>query len=206
MGVKVSDPGGGDFELPEAGTYSARCYRVIDLGTQHNERFNKDARQVVVSWELIGTEMQSDPESRPFTMHQTYTASLHEKAKLRQHLESWRGRAFTDKELAAFDLDNILGKPCLLGVVHKKTESGKTFANVSAVMAVPKGQPEIGSLVNPCVSFDLDAPDWKAYDELSDRMKERIQASPEYQAHMGEAPPPPSDDDAPPAGDDGIPF
>ena len=60
------------------------------------------------------------------------------KASLRKDLESWRGQPFTKEELKGFDLKNILGASCQLQVVHNVSD-GKTYANIAAVMGLPKG-------------------------------------------------------------------
>jgi hypothetical protein len=74
----------------------------------------------------------------PFLVRRRYTCSLHEKATLRRDLESWRGRAFTDKELEAFDLESLLSVGCLINVIHE-SRNGSTYANVASVMRLPKG-------------------------------------------------------------------
>jgi len=202
MGRYASDPGGGDFEDPEPGTYAARCYRVIDLGTQHSEKYDRDVNRVMVTWELVGTEME---DGRPFSMARFYTNSLHEKAGLRNDLEAWRGREFTEQELSRFDLAQILDKPCLLNVIHK-SKDGKARAQVAAVMALPKGQ-AIGQCANKIVSFFLDEPDWGVFKTLSERLQKQITASPEYKRSMAGTPAPgPDGNEAPPPPDDDCPF
>ena len=67
---------------------------------------------------------------RPFTVRRRYNMSLHKKATLRRDLESMMGRAFTDSELKGFDLESLIGLPCLLNVVHK-TRDGVTYSNVT---------------------------------------------------------------------------
>jgi hypothetical protein len=67
---------------------------------------------------------------KPFTVSKFYTASLGEKANLRADLKNWRGRDFTDEELAGFEAKNILGKPCMLSVVETESE-GKTYSNIA---------------------------------------------------------------------------
>jgi hypothetical protein len=76
---------------------------------------------------------------------------LHEKASLRRDLESWRGRAFTDKELEGFDLENLLLKGCLINVIHEQ-RGGATFANVAGVMRLPKEMtaPRLQGYVRVC--------------------------------------------------------
>ena len=54
--IKTSVGGGGDFELVPAGVYLARCYRMIDIGTQQvtSKKFGtKNVRQVMLYWELL---------------------------------------------------------------------------------------------------------------------------------------------------------
>lgn len=173
----VKDQGGGDFEQPEAGTYSANSYKLIDLGTQTGEYQGKQTvrRQVIIGWEI--DEPMSD--GRPFAVTKFYTASLSEKATLRHDLESWRGRAFTEDELGGFDLHAILSKPCMLTLT--RTDKNKT--KVTAVSKLPKGMPAMKP-VNPPLYFSLDDFDAEVFASLSDGIKRMIMQSPEYQEVM----------------------
>lgn len=201
----------GDFTPPPAGTHRAICYRLIDLGTQQSEFQGKVKRQhkIVVSWELPDEMMEGD-EPKPFSIHQRYTFSLHEKAKLRADLESWRGKAFSEEELVGFDLENLLGKPCLVSIVHEPND-GKVYANVKSVSKLPKTMQAPSAPANVPTMFSLSSPDWGVFEKLSDSMKDTIKKSPEYAqatkpANMGDAP-----DNAPHNGskpdlDDDIPF
>ena len=175
--MMVKDAGGGDFEQPEAGTYSANSYKLIDIGTQTGEYQGKPTvrRQVILGWEL--DEPMSD--GRPFTVSKFYTASLSEKATLRHDLESWRGRAFTEDELGGFDLQGVLGKPCMLTLT--RTDKGKT--KVAAVSKLPKGMTPMKA-VNPITYFSLDDFDVNVFAGLSDGIKRMIMQSPEYQEAM----------------------
>lgn len=80
--------------------------------------------------------------NRPFEVSQKYTLSLHEKAKLTQHLETWRGKKFTDQEKMGFDIEKLIGVGCQVQVIHNITDKG-TYANVSAVLPLGKGQPKL---------------------------------------------------------------
>ena len=181
MGRYATAPEGGDFETPEPGTYPARCYRVIDLGTQHSDLYG-DKNQVMVSWELVGTEMT---DGRPFAITRFYTNSLHKKAMLRQHLEAWRGRSFTDDELGGFDLTTILNAPCLLNI--GENENGKI--KVNAVMAAPKGQ-TVAPLQNETQCFFLDEPNWEVFKGLSDKLRSMIESTAEYRRAVSGEPEP----------------
>jgi hypothetical protein len=198
---KPSD--GGDFLPVPAGTWPAICYRVIDLGTQRTSYLGeaKDTHQVMLSFELKDDEclMREGPKAGlPMTMHQTYTWSMHEKAKLRKALESWRGKKFSDADFGdgGFDVRKLLGVPCMLSVIHNEKDGGKVYANIGAIMKPPKGM-LAGELVNPTMFIALvaDEFDRDAFASLPDRLKQKIMDSPEYQrlAHGGDpGPAPPS--------------
>lgn len=179
--VMLTDSGS-DYKPIEAGAYGAICTRVIDLGTQttNYQGEEKSARKVLITWEVPEVTVEWEGQERPATISQTFTASLHEKANLRKVLESWRGRAFTADELKGFDTKNVLGAPCFLNIVHTEKD-GRTYANVAAVMPLPKGMPKPeGS--GQTINFDLDDFEPSVLEGLHDRLKEKIKASPEYRA------------------------
>lgn len=173
MSLIMKSSGGTDFEITPEGAYIGRCIKVIDLGTQTTtgQYGTKQQRKVMITWELLDDKIKMD-DGRPYATSQFYTASLHEKAKLRHDLEAWRGKKFTDDELEGFDLKNVLGKYAMIQIVH--TEDGK-YANINAIMSTkekPKG-------VNDLVLFDIDNPDMDVLNAMSDKMQEKIKASPE---------------------------
>lgn len=200
MSLTVTE-GSGEFKSVDAGTYAARCIKMIDLGTQHGEYEGVPnvRKQIMVTWELP-TELivGGDYDGQPYAVSKFYTASLHEKAGLRKDLESWRGRTFSPDELKGFDMRNIVGKACMISVV--KNDKGKT--KVSGVMALPKGM-QCPDQINPSVVFDISEWDETLWANLSDGIKKIISESDEYKAkdHNGDtgndAPPPFNDDDIP---------
>jgi len=181
----LTDNGGKEFEQASAGNHVARCVGMIDLGTQQSDYQGKTthARKIVLRFELPN-ELIADGEyaGRPFIVGKFYTASLSEKANLRKDLESWRGRPFTPEELAGFDSKNILGKPCMVNVVH--TEKGK--AKIASIAPIPKGMqtpPRINDLLY--FSLERDEFDGKIYEGLSDFYKGEILKSPEWAELQG---------------------
>ena len=172
-----------EFELPPENTHLAVCYRVIDLGTQDQDwqGQTKHYRKVLVAWELPDARME---DGRPFAIMQWYTLSSSEKATLRQHLESWRGKAFTDDDFGpgGFDIKKIIGVGCYLSVVHNKSDNGKTYANIKAVMKLPGGV-ATPQTENERLYFSLESERFDAavFEKLSDNLKSTIKASPEYQ-------------------------
>lgn len=175
MSLTASDKGGADFEMTPEGTYVARCYKIIDLGTQKGSEAygGKEQHKVMIGWELLDNDVKME-DGRPFTVNQFYTVSLHEKSKLRKDLEAWRGKKFTAEELAGFDLANVLGVYCMLQVVH--SEDGK-YANVNAIMSYKGEKPKP---VNDNVVFDIDEPDMAVFETMSDNMKGKIMTAPEW--------------------------
>lgn len=169
--------GGGEFEMTPEGTYVGRCIKIIDLGTQTTtgQFGTKSQKKVMITWELLDDEVKMQ-DGRPFAATQFYTASLHEKSQLRKDLEAWRGKKFTTEELEGFDLQNVLGKYCMIQVVH--SVDGQ-YANVNAIMRY-KGEEPQG--VNDLVTFDISNPDMNVFNGFSDKMKAKITSTPEWEA------------------------
>ena len=178
MGRSVSDSGGGgDFQQVKPGTYVARSFRIVDIGTQHSEYQGKPIvrNQLILFWELPTELIEVNGEQKPTIVSKFYTASLNEKATLRRDLQSWRGKEFTTDELRGFDLTQILGKPCFLTIVA--TASGKS--KISAVTGLPKGT-NCPPAVNAVSCFWVNEWSEEAFNGLSDGLKKLVQASDEY--------------------------
>lgn len=167
-----------DFVPPPAGTHLAVCYRFIDLGTQETEYQGqkKHQRKVLMGWELPDELME---DGKPFVIQQRYTWSMSDKAKLRADLESWRGRAFEEKDFGTFNIKNVLGKPCVLTIVHT-VKNGKTYANIAAVGKPMKGM-NSPQPVNPIQYFSLEDFDATVYATLSQGLQAVVAKSPEFQ-------------------------
>jgi len=165
--------------VPE-GTYLAVCSMLIDLGEQVNETWNSSARKTMIGWELPDVKITIDGEEKPRLITKTYTLSLGKKANLRSDLAAWRGRDFTEEELKAFDLRNIVGTSCFINIIHRQSKnSEKVYANISSIMALPRGVPK-GELSGYATVFDLDKDPIEKIDELPDWIAERIKSSETY--------------------------
>lgn len=173
---------GGNFEITPDGTFVGRCYRFIDLGS-HDQTYQGESkglkRLIMIGFELP-TELMAD--GRPFSIHKRYTWSMHEKATLRKDLEAWRGVKFTDADFGpgGFDIRNLLGKTCTLSIVHSQNGEN-TYANVASIGKAMKGL-EIPEAINPPVYFSLEPQNFEpeVFESLSDKLKEFIRATPEY--------------------------
>jgi len=188
MSFIVEDKGG-NFERCPAGLMLGRCYRIVDLGTQKSEYMGqvKYLHKIMLGWEIHGSDDAGKPikmkDGRPFAIFKNYTLSWSEKANLRVDLQSWRGKAFTQEEMRKFDLKNVLGAWCMLNVIERAGQNGKTYANVDNISPVPamikqNGLPEA---VNTNEIFNLQEPDMAIFANFSDHLKAKIQSSPEWE-------------------------
>lgn len=167
MSLTVRDNSKTFLPAPQ-GLHIARCYALIDLGIQHNYRFNNDSSKVLIGWELPAALM---PDGKPFIQYQRYTASLTEKAHLRQLLESWRGRSFTKEELEGFHLKNILGAPCYLIITHTlNPKSQQVYSQVVGTCPLPDGPEPF----NPLLYFDLDDYSDDTYNSIPESIRQKI--------------------------------
>jgi len=178
MSLTANNKGGGsDIPLMESGIKLGTCRMLIDLGHQENEWKGevKIQHQIFVQHEIHGETIEVKDEDGNVTevaraMGKFYTLSLNEKANLRRDLESWRGQAFTDAELGAFDIEKLLGAPAQLQIVVKKKTDGTEKNDIANIMAVMKGV-NVPELTLPLVKFSFED-----HDELTDDIPKGIQA------------------------------
>jgi hypothetical protein len=157
---------------PPAGSHLAVCVWVIGLGTQDGRFGPKE--QVLLGFELIGQsrrwhDKNGDEHESPVVVSRTFTMSLSPKSALRPLLECWRGKIFNDAELKGFDISNLAGKPCLVGITHN--ESGdRIYANVSSIMGT-KEKPTAESTV---LIYDADEHDREIFERLPQWIQQKI--------------------------------
>lgn len=128
MSIMVSDSGK-DFERPSPGLHQAVCTNVFGPFRETYEWQGKpiSADKVIVMFELDQTIKEGEFIGKRFTISARFTASLHEKSKLRPFLESWKGKAFTPDGLLGFDMEKLIGVNCQLNLIEKdKRGGGKT--------------------------------------------------------------------------------
>ena len=182
---------GADFAPLSSGSHAARCYAVVDLGTQKTE-FKGEVKygpRVRISWEVCGERMS---DGRPMTISKEYKSSLHEKSKLREDLEGWRNKKFSEAELAGFEGKQLIGKTCLLSVMHTERD-GKTYANVAGVASLPRGM-EAPAAENEPLFLDLENFDDAVFGKLTKYTQQTIERSPEFAALTRKSSPPDDDD------------
>ena len=214
--AKESGGGGGEFTPVPQGMHLARCYRVIDLGTQESTYLGtvKKLPKVMLQFEVHGEDENGDPivtgKGEPMSISKNFTLSLAEMATLRKDLQTWRGKEFTEIEKKGFEVKNVLGAWAMISVIKAMGNNGKEYTNIAAIMSVPPAIKKAGMPKghNELKLFEIAEPDMALFDSFSSGLKEKIQKSPEWQARGGKSAPAPSK--APSSGfddmDDDIPF
>jgi hypothetical protein len=191
MAIIAESTGGSNYEPVEAGTYAARCYSMVYLGTL-DEKFQgqeKTQKKVRLTFELP-TELKVFKEEKgeqPCVLSKDFTLSMHEKSGLRKFLQNWRGKAFTEDEAKKFDITVLLGKPCMLSVIHKTSAAnGKTYAEIAGVSTLMKGM-AIAEQINPTFEFSVLDWDTEKFEMLPQFLKDKVMKSHEYMAMSGQA-------------------
>lgn len=131
MSWKMKATKGGDYEKAPPGNHPAVLVAMIDLGTQLTEfgGASKEQHRVFWVWELV-TEKTKTGLNHLIGIDLTF--SLNENAKMREFVEARLSRKIGDDE--EYDVEEELGKPCLLNVVEKKG-----YPKVETMSSVPKG-------------------------------------------------------------------
>ena len=177
--LTVSAPEGSKIPVIEPGTYPAVCIGIYDIGEQYNERYQKFTRKCIFQFEIPGETILVEDEEKPRVISETYTASLAEKSNLRNVLEGWRGRQFTQDELRGFDLENVLGVPCMLSIIHAESSKGNTFAKINGISKLPKGF--VVETETPCIIFSLaDSDALSRIESFPEWIQKRIKESSTY--------------------------
>lgn len=133
-----------NFNPAPEGLHQAVCVDVIDLGMQPGFQ-QKPTHKIRIVWELGII----DPEThKRFQVRNQYSLSLHEKSNLSQHLESWRGRKFTEIERSGdpstpdrrgrFDVEKVVGANCQLQISHTIKDGGRIWPDIQAIVPAPK--------------------------------------------------------------------
>ena len=179
----------------KAGTYAARCYSVVIMGTFEEMYLNETKQQVKVriTWELPteiitykkkledGTE---EEVTAPSVIGKEYTFSMGPKANLRKMVESMI-TPLSDGEAEAFEIYDLVGVECMIAVGHKQKKDGTgSYAVIQSIMPMMKGM-QVPPQVNPPVMFYYKNWNQEVYNNLPKFIRERIDESIERK-HPGE--------------------
>jgi hypothetical protein len=187
----TTPPPGGNFTPAPEGKHKARCFSMIDLGTQPQSYMGEakaPKREFVLNFELPEC---LDENGEPHTvMKWCKLTSLDKKTNLYQMIRSWsNGKAPSKQQIeeGGFDPSTLVGMPCTLIVAHTDGEQPKAKIEGQPVgldEGVPMPEPHNEKMV-----FYTDEPDMAIFEGLPDFFKAKIQDSPEFQAAQGSSAP-----------------
>ena len=174
MAMNLPVSGGRDFKNVPGGMHLAICNLLVDAGLQPGSpKFPQVKHRIYLRFETPGHRVEYEHDGKkiegPLTIGNWYVASMNSKSILRQHLEGWRGKRFTDEEAGAFDIETVLGKPCTIMVMEG--EDGKTY--LRGIGPAPKSCSIKAE--NPLLFYGPDSPR-EAYDKLPEWLRKKIDA------------------------------
>lgn len=128
-----------DFELLDAGTYGIELARIGDPQDGDFGRFIRLTFKVrdAADWEPLfssnGDEFELDAQA---------SYKLGQKTKLRGWVEALLGRPLESGE--ELDLDSLVGKRALAGIIQREGTQGGTFNNIATIAPLPKKRAPAG--------------------------------------------------------------
>lgn len=133
MSIIARDAGREWVNCPE-GQFQACCVDVIDKGEIETQFGLK--HKIRIMFQVAET----DPTTgKPFLVGRNFTLSMNEKAALRQFMESWRGKKYTDAEVkAGVDVERMVGVNATIQVMHE-AKGDQVYANITTIMAAMRG-------------------------------------------------------------------
>lgn len=185
-------------ELVPQGNHVARLYQIALIGTVETPfRENPDdpesplkkQTKVRLSFELPNEtrEFDYDGETKtlPMAVHREVTLSLYRGAQvaaLRLIAEALVGEGLTDEEAEVFDVETLLGKACMVQVVHAEYKDNK-YAKAESFGSIPNGM-DVPEAVNPQKILNVREMTKEEIDELPEWLGDKMKASEEYQVRF----------------------
>jgi len=121
-------------------------------------------------------------DGRPAVVSRRYAVSAAPQSALRNDIESWQGRRFSDIDLDTFDLADLVGNTCQVSIQHSDAAGGRIYANVTAVLPPARGMSKELDTHNDPIVFEFDDESARAqYSALPEFLQTAIARSPEYQ-------------------------
>jgi hypothetical protein len=191
MAILATNKKGADIEILEAGSYPARIYQLIHIGTVPGYQ-GQLQNKVRITFELP-TEMKVFDEKKgeqPRVISQEYTLSFSEKANLRKLILACDPGALgtsSDGFVETFDVENLLGKELLITIAQKAKKDGSgNYAYIDNVTRLPKGM-KCPKQINPSQLLSFDKWSDEVFAKLPDFIRKSIESSEEYKVMNGEA-------------------
>ncbi len=168
------------FKPHPEGQFVGVCADTIDLGDRVEAFANTPPKLAHKCAIVFRTGERNEQTGEPIDISREFTVSMGDKANLRKFLEQWRGKPYTTAEVEQGDgvpLHKLTGQPALITVSHKQSGQGRTYANITACVGVPKQMR--GSLP--------DVADYVRADYWATKKKEYAEGAQKFKADQGPA-------------------
>lgn len=177
------------FVLAPEGTQVARCYQLIHIGTNMEDYQGEpqELNKIRLTFELpLKTHVFKDGDTaKPIVISQEYTLSMGAKANLRKLIEGIVGK-MSDEVAYKFEIDDLLGKVCLLNIVHKTSKNGKERAEIATASPLVDGM-EAPAQVNPTQKLTYETWDAALFIKLPQFLRDKMISSKEFKEKFGGA-------------------
>jgi hypothetical protein len=195
MALTLSESAKQERKLPEAGATVGVLFSIVDMGHLETNfdnqkkwtpkvRFTFELPDQTDEYEVVENGKTTKVQ-KPMVVSIEQTRSLGEKASLRKLLEQWRGQTFTSKELQAFSLKNLLGKPAMLTLIHKTSQQGRQYCAIAGASKLPKGMKAPASTINDTIYYEIEEGEGGQFPDMPDWLQEKIRASKEFATVAG---------------------
>lgn len=187
--AQPSNNNSGAGQTVPAGTHVARCYQIIHIGTivDTYQGEEKLVNKVRIVFELPLETADFGKGEQPFSIGRDFTLSMHEKSGLRAFVQGWLGKAMTDAEANKFDIATLLGKECMLNVMHRTANTGRTYADIKGSSPLVKGM-SCPPLVNSAFLLDYDSEDFDLrFKMLPEWLQNKVSSSKEFSDRLDKA-------------------
>ena len=127
------------FRPHDEGQFLGQCVDVIDLGQKVHD-FPGTPSYLAPTCAMVFRTGEKNAETGDFIdIAREFTVSMSDKANLRKFLEQWRGKPYEQADVdQGVPLHKLTGQFGLLTISHKKSGKGRTYANITACVGVPK--------------------------------------------------------------------
>lgn len=194
--IKPTKPETYEYELAPKGTHLARVWKIAFLGTQKSiwEGKEKELDKLRIWWELPEEAKSWEVEENGktvtkdgiFSISKEYTFSMGDKSNLRPIVEGIIGSKLSDDEAWDFDIESIIGMPCLIRVSHQSSKDGnREFAKVESTSELMKSQ-TCPPQVNETVIINASEITAEEVEALPDYLRDAIKLSPQFSNRLSE--------------------
>lgn len=183
--MKVEEKKKSNYEPIPAGTHIARIYSLVHIGTTVEDTpwGTKEKDTFRVTWELpnIKKEFKEGEGEKPMVISKFYNKiGWHEKCGMRKMVKS-----ITGKDQPSFDTDDLMGKTCMLSVVHVEKDE-RTYANIDAITQLPDGVKAPKPVNEPYILDYQDNWSEEKFSTLPEFLRDMMKRSDEYGRIMSE--------------------